>query len=540
MNHTPRYFLLLMLLLLGSFSLLAQNDIPGKLTWSDELKEPSGSYLSKIIKEDATGFYVLREQYGTSILNGNAKIFIEHYDSNMKFVKGEKYDLRHKKKEREFVDAIVIGGEIYILTSFHNQAHKINYLFAQKVTHKLRLSDKLTKIGEIPTKSFNKDGSFGHSISRDSSKLLVYNQLPYGRGEPERFAFHVYDSEFTELWTKDVELPYKDENFSVEEYQVDKDGNVYLLGVAYQDGVKIRRRGKPSYTYTILAYTNMGEDKREYRVNLNDKFVTDLTFSVANDGDLVCSGFYSEHGTFSIKGTYFFRINTKTEEVYNKNLKAFDIDFVTEMLPERRQEKIKKAAAAGKERRDSELYEYNLDELILRSDGGALLIAEQFFIERRENYNNNYYGARRFNTRSNNQFDYYYYYNDIIVVNIKPDGEIEWATRIPKRQRTINDNGYFSSYAHSIVRDKIYFVYNDNRRNFPPEGRRVYNFDGRHSIIALAEVSKDGSVRTFPLYNNRDADIITRPKVCKQTGKKEMKIYGEYGRNYRFANLKFQ
>ena len=540
MNLFKKINLLFILAIISIFSLNAQVDIPGKVEWSDEMKEPNNSFLSKIISQDEDGFYVLRRQAATTITSGAPKIFIEHYDRNMRLKRSEKIDLRYQKKDRKFEDVIMLGREIYLLTSFHNQKHKSNYLFAQKISKRLVLSQKIIKIGEVPTRSVMKEGGFGYHISKDSSKILVYNNLPYKKGEPEQFAFNVYNSDFEQLWNKKVRLPYKDEKFTVEEYRIDNNGNVYLMGVVFLEGRTKNRKGNPNYQYSILAYTNEGEEKEEYKIKLDEQFITDLTFRVGNDGNLVCSGFYSDRGTFSIKGTYFFRIDSKSKEIFNKNIKAFDIDFLTSNLTDRRAEKLKKAVASGDDNKAPELYEYDLDELILRSDGGALLIAEQYYVERRENFNN-FYSASRF-SRSNvgNRFYYEYYYNDIIIVNIKPNGEIEWTSRIPKRQQTINDGGYYSSYSRSIVRDKIYFIYNENRRNFGEDGRRLYNFDGRNSIIALSEVNQNGEVKTYPLASNRDAQVITRPKVCKQIGKKEMIIYGEIGRNFRFGSLKFE
>ena len=106
----------------------------------------------------------------------------------------------------------------------------------------------------------------------------------------------------------------------------------------------------------------------------------------------------------------------------------------------------------------------------------------------------------------------------------------------------MNDGGYFSSYAMSIVRDRIYFIYNENGRNFDQNRnvRRLYNFDGRSSVIALTELKRDGSIKTFPLFHNQDADIITRPKICKQVGSRRMMVYGERGRQFRFATLEFK
>ncbi|MEL6865524.1 MAG: hypothetical protein AAFP19_13945 [Bacteroidota bacterium] len=515
--------------------LVAQTyQVPATIEWGEELREPSGTYMSKIIGTLGNNFYTLREETeGGLVKKKRTKIYIESYNQKLRLLKSRDIDLKYKNKHLDFEDVIMLGRKLYVLSSFNNQAKKKNYLFTQEISSKsLQPRRDLRMIGEIDSRSKFQEGTFDYHISRDSSKILIYNGLPYKKRQPERFALRVYDEQFEEIWSRNITLPYNDERFSVEEYRMDNEGNVYLLGIIYENASRTERRGRPTYQYIILAYSKDGEEVEEYRIDFEDKFITDLTFRVGNDRNLVCTGFYSDRGTSSVKGTYFFRINTRTKEMFNKNLKTFDFDFITEDLSERRKEKLKNAERKGDTRRQAELYQYALDDLILRSDGGALLVAEQFFVQERVQ-RDYFYGT--FN------YDYYYNYNDIIVVNIRPDGTIEWATRIPKRQVTTNDFGYFSSYAMSIVRDKIYFVYNDNSRNF--ENRRnndrIFNYNGRNSIIALTELRKDGTTNTYPLFNNRDAEIITRPKICKQMGRKRMLIYGERGRKYRFASLQF-
>ena len=310
-----------------------------------------------------------------------------------------------------------------------------------------------------------------------------------------------------------------------------------MLGVLYGDETLFRRMGAPNYKYIMLAYTLNGSEFNKYPISLKHQFITDLTFRPSNDGHLVFCGFYSDKGTYSIKGTYFFKINPQTKEISNQNLKKLDFDFRTEYTSNRKKEKLEKEENSGDTKKAPELYQFALDELILRNDGGALLVAEQFYIEEQRYYDYNYY------SRSGRyRYTYIYHYNDIIIVNIGPNGEIEWASRIPKRQETVNDGGRFSSYAMSIVRDKIYFVYNENGKNFdstnkPKRGR--HNFNGKYSLIAVSEVGQDGSIATYPLYQNQDANVLTRPKICKQIGRKEMAIYGERNRDYRFGKLTF-
>lgn len=553
-------FVLIALWAIGLTAQNRQNDL-SNIDWSESYNKPPNSFLSKIVHTDKEGFYALRIQ-GEGIAAGKADVFLEYYSRDkIKLKKSRDLELKYKNKVRNFEDVIKLKGDnMYFLTSFNNQAKKKNYLFYQKINQKsLKPSTKLTKIAEVDSKNKYRAGGFRSHISKDTSKLLLYSVLPKSKKQPERFYLQIFDHEFNPLWSKEVMLPFDDNNFSIEEYKIDNDGNVYMLGVVYQDQSRFRRGGKPTYQYILLSYRDNGESVEEYKVDLGDKFITDLTYRVARNGDLVFSGFYSEKGNYSVKGTYFFRLNPITREISNRNLKSFDFRFLTEYMSNNKREKAKQANRKGDKKKSPELYQYALDELILRSDGGAVLIAEQYYVERQNNFNDPYfnpYGFGGLGFRSarfyNPYFNPYgygayrdnslsYNYNDIIVVNIKPSGEIEWTARIPKQQVTTNDGGYSSSYAMSIVRDKFYFIFNDNFKNYDPNRKdnKFYSYNGRNSVIALAEVSKDGSVSVNPIISGDNAAMTSLPKIGKQISRNEMLVYGEKGRRYRFGNLKF-
>jgi hypothetical protein len=543
-NNNLILFAFLNLFLVNSIFAQSNAKFSGKMIWGEEYREPTNSYLSEILGNDGSGFYALRRQLKGGIMTGGSpqKIYIEKYNQDMKLKKSKEIDLRYKKKKRDFEKVLYLNNQFYLMTSFNNKAHKANYLFVQSIKKKsLSLSNKIKKIAESPARDEYREGKFNFHISKDSSNVLIYSQLPYQKKGAERFSLQVFDNNFEKKWERDIQLPYPDNRFSITDYRVDNNGNVYLLGVLYENQSGFLRRNM-NYQYIILAYTEDGEESEEYDVNMKDKFITDLTFRVGKDGKLICSGFYSEKNSFSIKGTYFFQIDPITSEVSNANYKEFDFDFVTEYYSDRKKRKAKKAEEEGNTRRSAELYQYSLNDLILRSDGGAVLIAEQYYVERREDSrltNGGFYNPYGFR---NNQFreniEYYYNYNDIIIVNIRPNGEIQWASRIPKRQETRNDGGYYSSYAMAIVRDKICFVYNDNGKNFgAKKNNRRYGFNGSNSILALTEVGMNGSVNTYPISSNREQGIITRPKICKQIGKRKVAIFGERGKRFKFGKL---
>ena len=539
----------------------ADNRTPATMVWSDEYQEPSNTEIQKIIATEGGGFYTLRLHQGGLVGGGKQKPIIEYYNSKMKLVRSRELDLDYKGKERFLKDVVMVGGRLWMLSFFYNEKHEKTYLFAQEVNkNTLNLTKDMIMIGEQDETNRERQDVFSLAQSRDSSKIVIFNRQPNSK-DGQSFSLAVYDADFKEQWAKDAKLPYGKKNFSVEDYQVDNHGNVYLLGIIYTEGSnRLERRGKPTYQYDIVAYLKDSTlDVQEYKIQLKDKFITDLTFRVADDGDIVCAGFYSEKDAKGMKGSCFFKINPRTKDMTSISTREFDFNFVTANLSDKSKMQAKAAFDRDDKARAPELFDYNLDKLIMRSDGGVILIAEQYFVEERMLNNNLYgyspYGYNSWNSpyysswydpygyrynRSNRRSDYYFNYNDIIVVNIQPDGEIAWTTRIPKRQISVNDGGNYSSYVMSIVAEKLYFAYNENPKNLDPNRTKtVAETPDKYSVVTLAEVARDGSLKRYPMFSNRDKGVVTRPKICRQVGRREMAVYGESGRTYRFGVLSF-
>jgi hypothetical protein len=568
------YLILLMLSIIGfNAHLTAQPDDNGtsdvranaKVQWSKPYEERSNSDIQKIVGTEGGGFYALRIRRGGALKNGTIKAIVEHYDQSMKLIRERELDLEYKDKERFLKDVVMLKGQLWLLTYFYNEKHEKTYLFAQGIkTESLTLDKEVIKIAEQDKTNRERQDVFSYAISKDSSKIVVFTRQPE-ENKRQQFELTVYDKDFKEEWSKDATLPYGKSAFSIDEAQVDKAGNVYLLGVVYTDGGnRMNRRGKVNYQYSLLTYMrDSAIGLKEYKIKSEGKFITDLTFRPTDDEILTFSGFYSEKGTASVKGACFFKINPFLGKMTDISTSEFSFDFMTKNLSERSKERAREAANKNDAKNEVELSNYNLDKLIPRSDGGAILIAEQYFLEERYNNRYNPYGYSAFgglgwydpwyspwgsswydpygSRYGNRQADYYFNYNDIIVVNIKPDGEIQWASRIPKRQISVNDGGIFSSYSMSTVADKLYFVYNEDPRNLDSRNKKyVADTPDKNSVVVLAEINRTGQVKIAPLFGNKNEGIVTRPKICRQIGRNEMAIYGESGRSYRFGTLEFE
>lgn len=516
------------LLLLLSTWLPLSGQESSSLQWGPSYRSPSNTTLEKVVGFTPEHIFFLREK-NTSALSAKSKIYMERFTRDLKLQHSEEIVLRYENKDVTLEDVLYLNNQLYLLTSYANQSHKKVYLFMQKLSDRqMRPTGSAKKIAEGPLIRNQFGRAYDFQLAADSSHLLVYQQVPTGSKDPERFVMHVFDRDLQLKWEREVMLPYPDEQFSIREYRVDDQGKVYVMGAVYEAGMRNRRLASH---FLVLEYQPGDLAPVEWKIGLDNKFITDLTFRIAKNEDLICSGFYSERDGQSAKGTCYFRLEAATHRVVIQTWQPFDFQFRAEELSNRGRQKAFEAETQGDEKRAAELFRYNLDELVLRTDGGALLVAEQFYVQ--ERYNRFWDGTI--------QVTYWYYYNDLVVVNIQPSGAIEWAVRIPKEQVSVDDGGYYSSYIMATVRDRLYFLFNDNSRNFDPNNRQgqLFSFSGSQPVIALAEVRKDGTLTVAPLASNQEGSVLARPKASRQIGGRLLLMVGEWGRNVRLGNVIF-
>ena len=529
--------LLLFLILLASSQSLYAQPRPKEvdITWGKKYKATKRTTLSDVVGYDATGIYAVKT-ISKGLYGLNSYIALEHYDNDMDQSKSVEIELKHNKKSLELEYVLQFHGGLYLFTSYKDQKQKQNFLYVQRINKKsLKPEGEPREIASINYEGERKSnsGSFDYSLSSDSSKMLIFYNLPHNKKEKERFGFHVFDKNMSQIWNKEISLPYDEELFDVERYKVDNAGNVHLLGMIYTEKRKIKRKGEVNYKYQVLSYREKGSILTEYPIEIPDMYLTDMQIAVTPDQDIICAGFYSERGKKSIKGSYFVKVDGKTKAIKQKNFKEFGADFITQHMSERKAERTKKKIEKGK---NVEMYEFDLDELVIREDGGVIMIGEQYYVHIMSSTSTGPNGMVTTRTTT------YYNYNDIIVININPLGEIEWAQKIPKLQVTKEDGGFFSSYTMAVVHDKLFFVFNDNPKNLFPKAGKSYNFSpGRkESTVVLVTLDMEGNQKKVPLFMTADAAVIIRPKVCEQISADELVVFGQRKKNQRFAKIKFK
>lgn len=528
-----RRIFILILLLIGNLQFLEGQTVFNEyeVNWSDGMRlSRQDGHIVDIFGIDDDGFYTLSTWNNRNVGslfggNRNAPVFtVDYFSNNLKKIETKKIDFSDMTEKRDFESLFQMkNNRFYLFTSYLNSARE-NVLEARLMKPRtLALSSNQKELHRLSYKGYSKNnsGSYGFKMSRDSSRLLVYYNLPYEKKASEKFGFKVYDQFLKPVWDKEITLPYTDELFNLVQIRLDDKGDLYVIGKVFRDRLKDRAQGRPNYDYVVIAYRNNGKEKEEYEIKLADKFVTDVQITVDESGNIICAGFYSELGFGGIKGTFYATVDAETKTMTKGSFKEFDVGFIVE--GERNSASKQKQVARGKET----LTNYFLDELIRKESGGAILIAEQFYerIINSTNTNGNF-------TRSYTK----YFFNDLIIVSIDAKGEIEWAKKIDKNQETINDNGFYSSYYVGIKDDQLYVLFNDHEKNLDETRKNVRTFNARGGVANLVSVNSSGELKKYPVVYQSVTEPMIRPVITRQVND-ELIVVSIYRRDQRIGKI---
>jgi hypothetical protein len=387
-----------------------------EVTWSELNKSPKLLSFNHFLGCVDDQIYALCTKKETVL--GNVPAEISSYDVNTQEIIYKQLVSNSGQKKLNYNGTIQLKNGFIILSSDKDRKSKTNTLYRQSINKEDMIVENAMEMAKIDYGGYLKSnsGDFDHVLSRDSTKLLIYYNLPYDSRAPEKFGFQVFDESLEALWQMEVTLPYTEDLFEVVDYKIDSKGGVHLLGILYKDKKEASKKGEPNYTYHILSYLNGGSEVKEYPLTVSGTFLTDMRIAVDNNDNLICAGFYSEEGEgksnkySSIKGSYAVRIDQKSKTIVAENMKDFELDFIVENRSEEVEEGIRKSAVIGE---NVEMDNFHLDDLVITDDGTALLLGEKHYTR----------------NSSDNTF---YIYRDVLVVAIAPSGDIKWHIKIKK------------------------------------------------------------------------------------------------------------
>jgi len=513
-------------MIFGHLSLLAQEQTAqnpqDRVLWGANYRLSSKTSLGNILGDDSAHFYMLKYLGGGE----NMKSFLEQYDlKTLTLVNSTELPLVMNSGEDIKVETSwMVNDFIWIFTSFYNR--KIDSLFSYSQQFYLDGSQrgKRVLIDKIYVQSKKYIGDIDFVLSVDSNNVLATYTPPVNKYEFEERSLKMLDKNNHALWIENIELSHPSEYFQILKRVVPDSSHIYFLGVAYSNRVNASNKGHVKNTgkYMLFNY-NLGERTlNEAQLALNGKYITSATMTVDKDKNLYIIGLYSRTRSFTVSGAFYLKLDMKSGEVIEKGFSDFDKELLRQFISDK------------KVRNEKELDSFEIRELFIDSIGQVTLVAEQYYIT-----TTTYTDPRSGHVI----YTYYYHFNDVLIVKFGKDGRIMWGHRLPKQQQSLDDRGYYSSYAAVAYKDKLHIVYNDNPKNlqYNPDGgmTSIWQMDDPQKSVAVLStfIGDKGGERRI-LFDAKEADYIFNPNIIYRIDENNIILFAQGWKNYRFVRVR--
>jgi len=464
------------------------------------------------------------------------KVNLIYMNEKLEKVRENKIKFKLEGGKHDYEGAFYLNDKLYVLSSNEDNSTKLNQLFIRTINQKTlefnedeRVISAINYEGNWKTNS----GSFEIIISNDKSKLAIFNKEPGKRKEPINYSLTVLDTknDLKVLWSRSFTTEKVKKEINLANAIISNQGEAAFL---FSGGFK--NNSGSSYSFKIQYLDKDGRNEVEFPVTTKTGFISYLQFGFNNNNSIVAAGFYSDKLTLkdglNIKGSYYLLIDKVTKKIIKENYKEFEMNFITDFMKERKVKKAKKRKSKGK---DYGLSNYVLDDLVFRSDGGVILIAEEYYVTS--------YTTR--NSQGISSTTYTHNYNTIIAVSIAPSGEIEWARKIPKRQRfqtkDYSNNSKIKSYvSYSLFvhNNKLYFFYIDNPKNLVAKDYgEMKGWKIKKSVVVAVEINSEGFMNKAGILDSKEDKTVLLPTNIKKDASGKIIGFAKWknkGRYYRF------
>jgi hypothetical protein len=140
--------------------------------------------------------------------------------------------------------------------------------------------------------------------------------------------------------------------------------------------------------------------------------------------------------------------------------------------------------------------------------------------------------------------DYSFYGNDIVMDGFDASGKPVYYSTIDKNNSSKNDNGTWVSYFGSVIKDKLYIIFNDEKYKYDEKKKAIVFGSNRIVVYATVDPEKGTVTPAQPISNmgpvgGKESNMLTRPDVFMRVDETHYVIRAENTDSYRMAMVQF-
>jgi hypothetical protein len=423
-----------------------------------ELNLGNNIHLPELFGHDENGYYAHTFDYRDGI---------ERFDMDFQSVKHEYLDLTNGLRERTLLALFHFHDTLYMFTSEERVKRMLLYVETIDKETLLQNGDERLVMDVENLSGWMSD--FGFQLSRQEKKLLVFSRLDVLSKRMQDMHFIMFGEGLTVEWQADQRVIYPDRSPRESTFKVNDEGDVFIVSLL--DDQKLKSLwDETKNRYHLVAVTEKGKYNNTYYIDFPNLYIRGVTIEPGPDHSLSCVGFHSPtHFRGMVNGMFYMQLDNAAARFNVERFYEFEPWFLTE------------AIAHNPKKEPEEMFDFRVRQLIRRNNGNFMFLAE-------------------------NEFDQNYdTYQNVIAACFSPQGNLEWARVVQKRQGIDPDGkvNYSSFSVHAPwYTDKIYLVFNDDDLNelWPSEERIKAFHPNDRANLKIVGIGPTGELSSDIVY----------------------------------------
>lgn len=502
------------------------------LEWGSLSRSP-GSLL-EILPKSENSFYSLRWSGGRAF--GTFRI-VNH--ENLETLNQARIKQVAESGIANFETAYYIGTQLFVFLSDKVDGSLVVY--AQPYSEDLVPFGDSELLASYENDKINAKPNFGIVTSQNKEYIGIVWEIPGRKTESDSYGYVILDQNLTKLDEGSYGIPLDGNLTTINEHHISNTGD-YFLSLTEHQRPNDKLFSKPYDNFKAMhIYKISNGVLSEFSLDIEGKRIDDIRMS-SNDGIFTLSGIYGSSTLnknkrrHSVEGIFVIRIDTKLDTKLFEGFIPFRKEFISMNFSYRNSNRSNK-----RRKNNQDLYNYRIRDMYTLDDGSLLGSIEQYYVFERSNYDSR---------TGLSSTIYYYYYDDIIAFKIGKDASFDWQKKINKSQVSTNDGGPFSSYSSFTDGEKLFFIFNDNRKNYDEDGNFIkkdgscysFNLSRKKNVAAITSIDiESGTIARQTLFERKELKSIVVPKMFKlDPAHKSLLLYALMGGKERFGMLKLK
>jgi len=306
---------------------------------------------------------------------------------------------------------------------------------------------------------------FRFKVSNDKSMILAsYKEVPEKKIDKINFdeiGLCIFSNTMEELYRQVIKMPVVESKIRINDYALDKNGDVYILAEIYHKGSKKRKFTyvfkKPKYDVELLQIKQGNPDVFRKKIELSNRVLTSYgLFNDTTNNELYIAGYFANQQ---------WKMDRVSNGMFYCKIEDGGISRITnsEIPLSAKNLFIKKRFQKKNTRRNNRGKQVNLTNLkpkeLLFEGNSVILIGEHEYVVVTRTSGAGVGGIGGIGTTSTE-----YYSRNILVTKVENSGKMIWANQIPKYQiggEAVGGMGY----KYISGPDGYYFLFLDNKKN---------------------------------------------------------------------------